>query len=312
MATAHWFTYGGEFTGAGATLPLDELAEPDPLLLDLIPVASYQAYAMRRLSLDYTGPALTVRRSSDNTTQDIGFGSDGSLDTTALLAFAGSGDAFVSAWFDQSGNGRNMLQATATLQPQLVSAGALITIGTAPAMTFGTDRHLRHTQPGFVSRVAAGGVSLCEVHTDQNNTASYGESDQTSNGGRIVPFFWSSATPPLLNLVATENTGTNISAAGSHAGGTVGQAHADILIKPQAAGISRYRDGENRSFNSTWNPALATNTTAASIGGWPTGAATVSTDYTGKTGEHIMFSGVLDATAIATLHASQSAYFGTP
>lgn len=312
MVTAHWFTYPGSFTGGGADLPLDVESAPAPLLLQEIPLSAYQAYGMRRLSNTYTGPALTVRRGSDNATQDIGFTLAGALDTSALLAFAGNGDVFVSSWYDQSGNGRHMQQSTPTLQPQLVTAGALITIGTAPAMTFGTDRHLRHTQPGFVSRVNSGGASLCEVHTDQNTTSSYGESDQTSSGGRFVPFFWSSATPPLLNLVATGNDGTNISATGSHAGGTVGQGHSDILVKPQVAGISRYRDGELKSTNTTWNPVLATNLTAAALGGYPTSATAVSTDYTGKIGEHILFSGVLDAASIATLHASQAPFFGTP
>jgi len=42
------------------------------------------AYSVRLLSSTYTGKALQVRRSSDNATQDIGFTSNGDLDTTTL------------------------------------------------------------------------------------------------------------------------------------------------------------------------------------------------------------------------------------
>jgi len=46
------------------------------------------AYSVRRLSSSYTGDAIRVRKSSDDTTeQDIGFDANGDLDTTALLAF---------------------------------------------------------------------------------------------------------------------------------------------------------------------------------------------------------------------------------
>ena len=51
------------------------------------------AYSLRLLDSTYTGSAIRVRRSSDNTEQDIGFNVFGELDTVSLLAFAGTGDA---------------------------------------------------------------------------------------------------------------------------------------------------------------------------------------------------------------------------
>ena len=56
------------------------------------------AYSLRKLSNSYTGFALQIRRSSDNTTQDIGFTAGGHLDTVSLKAFVGSGNGFVVAW----------------------------------------------------------------------------------------------------------------------------------------------------------------------------------------------------------------------
>ncbi len=127
------FNLGGFKLGDGApvyttftALPC-EIVPPTPVplaLLDAYPGAG-AAYSVRKLSSTYTGAALRIRRSSDNTEQDIGFvGFD--LDTTALSSFVGAGNGFVTRWYDQTGNGRHMLQTTAGLQPTIVSSGSLI------------------------------------------------------------------------------------------------------------------------------------------------------------------------------------------
>lgn len=94
-----------------------------PLLLDLYPNASV-AYSLRKLRTAYTGNCIRVRRSSDNTEQNIGFvGND--LDTTSLLSFVGAGNGFVTTWYDQSGNGINANIATASFQARIVNNGSL-------------------------------------------------------------------------------------------------------------------------------------------------------------------------------------------
>jgi hypothetical protein len=98
---------------------------------------SSAAYSLRLLSLDYAGSAIRVRRSSDNTEQDIGF-SNLFLDTAALLSFVGAGNGFVTTWYDQSGNSINITQTTAANQPPIVSSGALILVNNKPAINFTT------------------------------------------------------------------------------------------------------------------------------------------------------------------------------
>lgn len=58
------------------------------LLLDVVPDAA-AAYSLRKLRGAYIGSAVRVRRSSDSTEQDIGFTTEGELDTTSLLSFVG-------------------------------------------------------------------------------------------------------------------------------------------------------------------------------------------------------------------------------
>jgi hypothetical protein len=104
------------------------------LFLDLYPNAA-AAYSLRKLRYAYTGNCIRVRRSSDSTELDIGFVNN-VLDTASLLSFTGSGDGFVTKWYDQSGNAKDIAQATAANQPQIVASGSVILEGTNPSVKF--------------------------------------------------------------------------------------------------------------------------------------------------------------------------------
>jgi hypothetical protein len=97
-----------------------------------------------------------VRRSSDDTEQDIGFDANGDLDTTALLAFVGTGgtdNGFVTTWYDQTGNGNDATNATASEQPLIVSGGTLVEENSKAAIDFdGVDDKL-----SFASNLNIGG-----------------------------------------------------------------------------------------------------------------------------------------------------------
>ena len=108
------------------------------------------AYSLRKLRSSYSGSAIRVRRSSDNTELNIGFDSDGNLDTISLSSFVGTGDGFVTTWYDQSGNGNNATQTTAANQPQIVSAGSVITMSNKPSVKF-TTSNMSFTQIAGVS-----------------------------------------------------------------------------------------------------------------------------------------------------------------
>lgn len=100
---------------------------------------SVAAYSLRKLRVAYTGNAILVRRNSDSTTQDIGFDSDGNLDTAALLSFVGntaSDYGYVHSIYDQTGNGHTLSQTSTSSQPAIVKAGAVVTANGLPAMEF--------------------------------------------------------------------------------------------------------------------------------------------------------------------------------
>lgn len=107
------------------------------LLLDETGLGSAAAaYSVRKLRSAYSGSCLRVRRSSDSTEQDIGFVSN-TLDTASMESFCGAGDGFVVKWYDQSGNARDILNATAANQPKIVSSGVtLIGPNSKPTIRF--------------------------------------------------------------------------------------------------------------------------------------------------------------------------------
>lgn len=117
---------GGFFTG----IP----DGPPQFLLDFFGEAA-ASYSVRKLNGRYRGPAIRVRRSSDNTETDIFFSGE-DLNTASLLSFVGAGNGFVTVWFDQSGFGRHAIQSTAASQPIIVSSGSLLTRGGRPRMDF--------------------------------------------------------------------------------------------------------------------------------------------------------------------------------
>jgi hypothetical protein len=133
------------------------------LLLDLYPNAS-AAYSLRKLSTAYTGNAIRVRRSSDNTEQNIGFVA-GELDTISLLAFCGVGNGFVTTWYDQSGNARDATNSTAANQPQIVSSGNLITRFSKPYIEATSERFFT-----FTDLIAANNTNYSFWFTYEKNT----------------------------------------------------------------------------------------------------------------------------------------------
>lgn len=107
---------------------------PGVLLLDFYNDAEV-AYSLKKINSLYNGSAINVRRSSDNSQQDIGF-SNNSLDTSALTSFVGSGNGFVTKWYDQSGNQKDIIQTNAVNQPRIVNAGSIEILNSNPTINF--------------------------------------------------------------------------------------------------------------------------------------------------------------------------------
>ena len=113
---------GSPFLRTGAA----PAAVDDPYLLDEYPDA-YAAYSLRKLRSDYSGPAVRVRRNSDNAEQDFSFAANGDLDIVAIENWLSGADGRVVKWYDQSANGNDLAQTTNDYQPWVAEGGTVVT-----------------------------------------------------------------------------------------------------------------------------------------------------------------------------------------
>jgi len=107
---------------------------PPPPPVFLIMSGAKSAYSLRQMT-DTSTLCIRVRRSSDNTEQDIGF-NNFYLDTLLLKSFIGAGDGFVTIWYDQKGYA-NATQSTTTRQPRIVSSGNIFYQNGTASLEFG-------------------------------------------------------------------------------------------------------------------------------------------------------------------------------
>ena len=105
-------------------------------LLDLYPSAA-AAYSVRLLKSTYAGSAMEVRIDTiGQPLYDIGFDANGDLDTADLISKAAGNDAFVTTWYDQSGNSINFQQLTTSEQPKIVSSGSVLLENGKPLISY--------------------------------------------------------------------------------------------------------------------------------------------------------------------------------
>ena len=154
-------------SGAGGTFLLDEYGTDIKL-----------AYSLRKLSSTYSGDAIRVRESSGNTEADIGFDSNGNLDESALLSHVGSNNGFIVTWYDQSGQGGNVQNATTSEQPQIVSSGTVLKSNGKPVIegnNASSSTHLDLLTPKSTYIPATGQYFFFSVCNTNTNSVLYAE-----------------------------------------------------------------------------------------------------------------------------------------
>lgn len=144
QSTFYYLLRRGVIGGGGRLLPLDQVSP------------AVAGYSLRKIRKAYTGAAIAVRKTSDSvgTTQNIGFDSNGNLDTAALETYLNGELGLVETWFDQSLNGstHDLTQTGGAKQPAISDAsGNVLTLNGKPYVNFdgGNDRILKGVTGGF-------------------------------------------------------------------------------------------------------------------------------------------------------------------
>jgi len=170
-----------------------------PRLLDTFP--AMVAYSTSRLSTDYSGPCLRVRSELDDSELDIDFAGEW-LSALQLINFIGPVYiGRIAAWYDQSGNGRDAVQPTKALQPQICIGGVVDTNGGRPAILFnGTGRNLRYGSP-----ISCTSASSFAVFEETSNSTSYAAWSSNPSKGELWRF--GSGAGFMSNLSALRREG---------------------------------------------------------------------------------------------------------
>ena len=209
------------------------------LLLDTYTGAA-AAFSVRKLRTAYTGSAIRVRRSSDNTEQDIGF-SGNDLDTSSLTTFVGANNGFVTTFYDQSGNARNATQTTAANQPQIVVSGSVLTQGGKPIMKFTSSSQVLNTTSFSLSANRTYVVTLwneTNVASSYKSYLAYVGTDNNTNG--------------ITGLFGASNNAQSFvgSGAANNSVGTTGMGNSTyFLLESYVQGSSQHQHYRNGALN---------------------------------------------------------------
>lgn len=94
---------------------------PSSNYMDSMSAAPILTVGFKKHLAAYAGNCCRVRRASDNTERDIPFLSDGVVNVRLMRSFANGSDLFLNTFYDQSGNGNDLTQATNADQPKVMT-----------------------------------------------------------------------------------------------------------------------------------------------------------------------------------------------
>lgn len=304
IATVDATNSAGTSPASAGVTPTTSSPAPSAPLLDDTPGA-LTALSTRLLSSTYAGPALRVRRASDSTEQDIGFTSD-VLDTAALTAFVGAGDGHVVTWYDQSGNTRDLTQATPAAQPRIVIGGTVQTRDGNPVAVFdGTDDHL--TGADFMYDAGAATAALI-THIDPSASATrvYSEGNSATATAQYSAMFVQPSTSTPAALIR-DNANASVLAFNGESAGTMTGDVKQLVTIDTGTSLENFVDGTGTG------PGAYTRTTTT-LDNFTLGAlkrSTLSSFTPMACGEVVVWTGALDATEQTTVRTNQQAHWGT-
>lgn len=276
----------------GIGIGITQQRKYNPFVLDNLTVSPLYAYSVRKLRGLYAGACLRVRRSSDNAEADIGFTSSGDLDQVALLAFVGANSGFVAAWYDQSGNGINAVQASAVLQTRIVNSGVIDTVGARPCLEYlGTQYNtIATTRRAFtgcytsnVFRRTSGSGFLFSFR-DLGNIGLIDDASTSGFGSRVR-----NDASALSSVTATQTTSQTV--------GGFGWNSTNSLVSVALNGVSSNAAG----------PSGTATIDRAALGA---SAFAYTSLFTGKHQEFIFFDSNLSTADRRNLEQNQGAYYG--
>ena len=130
------------------------------------------SYSVRQLDSAYTGSALRIREDGTNTETDIGFDSNGDLDTASIASHCGANNGLVVTWYDQSGNGNDATQSTVGNQPKIYDSS--------------TGIELENGKPIINLITGNSSTLLLDTQLTSSTTHIFGVAELDSTGNKVM------------------------------------------------------------------------------------------------------------------------------
>lgn len=231
--------------------------------LDYLSVSASGAWGLRRLRAGYLGAAIRIRRSNDNAETDIYFGDDGSIDVRAVLGFTGTNSAYVTTWYDQSGNSRNLTQGTAANQPRIVSSGTLDRKNERPTLVFSGGQNINHATGNVFGTSGLWSANAVTYVTNASGVQLIADADQWTitvryaqflrfNGTNIQSIGFNTVPQAFTAAVGTVASGTLLVASSTRSSTTI------TAYKDGTAGTGVAVSGTASNANAVFNVGRST------------------------------------------------------
>ncbi len=163
------------------------------------------AYSVRLLDSAYTGSALRIREDGTNTETDIGFDSNGDLDTASIASHCGANNGLVVTWYDQSGNGNDASQNTVGSQPKIYDGTTgVVTENGKPAVQFDGSGDKLATNTSFTL------YNLMTVCTSEETSYNYGNFISFQNGNNYSGLGVGNSNTQIYGYGDGSDTGADI------------------------------------------------------------------------------------------------------
>ena len=251
-------------------------------LLDQIASSPELAFSLRRLKASYVGNAATVRRSTDNATQAIGFVGE-NFDTASFISFVGVGNAFSAILYNQSMR-FNATQPTAANQPTMAIGGTISMLNGKPTIVFDTQGDVMNFTPIGSSHVFAVARAITINASQAQYICGYAASGMGIAGTGVSGIFMFNS--PTLIATTIKDT----------------VAH-QLSFRCGLSNTARIRvDGTTRATGTMLSMVVS------AIGGNP-GAGFASNI---EMSEFISFSSNIPDAEELVIESNQKAYYGTP
>ena len=225
-----------------------------------------------KLVASYSGSAVRVRRSSDNTLTDIGFLGNGDFDAASYLAFIGAGNGFAHTVYDQSGNGRDQIQTSAAAQAQIGVDGNGNYYLYAPGAGSATTNYEATVSPSvaapeFMIWGVGGTAGFWQLPINLRDNTALKERSLMNYGNSINANFGDNATgsiPASITLTPSSVYSMVFGANGSESKmtnrlSTTTGTRVASLCNIERIGIGRVSGGQKKKKNAPWYGAAAWN-----------------------------------------------------